>query len=86
MDKAKDLASKVSDKATQVAGGLADKAGPLADKAKPLAEKAAPLAEKGGSSTAAAVHSPQIDISILRIITWLAGVWIPLVGSLLSSL
>jgi len=46
----------------------------------------APLAEKGVSSTTAAVHSPQIDISILRIITWLAGVWIPLVGSLLSSL
>ncbi|KAH9959856.1 hypothetical protein BC827DRAFT_443529 [Russula dissimulans] len=43
----------------------------------------APLTGKGGPSVAAAAaRSPQIDISILRIITWLAGVWIPLVLSL----
>ncbi|HEY0808421.1 MAG TPA: antitoxin [Pseudonocardiaceae bacterium] len=57
MDKAKDLASKVTDKANQVAGELADKAGPIAEKAKPLAEKAAPLAEKAGNLAAKGVSA-----------------------------
>jgi len=57
MDKAKDLASKVTDKANQVAEELAEKAGPLAEKAKPLAEKAAPLAEKAGNLAAKGVSA-----------------------------
>jgi hypothetical protein len=57
MDKAKDLASKVTDKANQVAEDLAEKAGPLAEKAKPLAEKAAPLAEKAGNLAAKGVSA-----------------------------
>lgn len=46
MDKAKDIAAKMSERANQVAGDLAEKAGPLAEKAKPLADKAKPLADK----------------------------------------
>jgi hypothetical protein len=32
-----------------------------------------------GSATATAARSPQIEISTLRIVAWLAGVWVPLV-------
>ena len=32
-----------------------------------------------GSATAAVARSPQIEISTLRIVAWLAGVWVPLV-------
>jgi hypothetical protein len=55
MDKAKDLASKVTGRANQVANDLAEKAGPIAEKAKPLAEKAAPLAGKAGNLAAKGV-------------------------------
>jgi len=37
-----------------------------------------------GSATAAAALSPQIEISTLRIVAWLAGVWVPLVCPLSS--
>jgi len=36
-------------------------------------------AEKGTASNGAASRSPQIEVSTLRIIAWLAGVWVPLV-------
>ncbi|KAI9457291.1 hypothetical protein F5148DRAFT_349217 [Russula earlei] len=42
----------------------------------------APQAERRTSSTGALAHSSQIDISILRIVACLAGIWIPLVLSL----
>ena len=41
-------------------------------------------AERGAPSNGAASRSSQIEVSTLRIIAWLAGVWIPLV-CLLSS-
>lgn len=41
-------------------------------------------AERGTASNGAASRSSQIEVSTLRIIAWLAGVWVPLV-CLLSS-
>lgn len=40
-------------------------------------------AEKGTASNGAASRSPQIEVSTLRIIAWLAGVWVPLVCPLI---
>lgn len=51
LDKAKDLASKMSEKA----GPLAEKAKPYADKAAPYTGKAATLAAKGVSEAASRV-------------------------------
>jgi hypothetical protein len=38
--------------------------------------------ERGSATAAAAALSPQIEISTLRIVAWLAGVWVPLVSPL----
>jgi hypothetical protein len=60
LDKAKDLAAKVSEELAEKAGPLAEKAKPLADKAAPYAEKAATLAAKG-VSTAASTMDKRTD-------------------------
>ena len=40
-------------------------------------------AERGTASNGATSRSPQIEVSMLRVIAWLAGVWVPLVCPLL---